>query len=60
MWPAIIDHYYFFGLHVVGEKCPVESNPCGIIPLSSPDPAVTGILCDIVLKCGVTDESKPE
>ncbi len=29
-------------LPMVGEKCPVEVNPCGINPLSPPNPAVTG------------------
>ncbi len=31
-----------FYLPMVSEKCPVEANPCGIIPLSPPDPAETG------------------
>lgn len=31
-------------LTVVGEKCPVEANLCGIILLSPPDLAVTGAL----------------
>ncbi len=38
---------------MVGEKCPVDVNPRGIIPFSPADPAVTGTFPLLVMLMGV-------